>query len=111
MKDAAAKYMAEGMSAEEAYRRAYAKHAETKLADADNLSARERYELEQRQNRLNNQPDSSNPTLEVSRSQYPNHVAMLENAQKEGHSLNDLERGGGTKEAKKNRYESQKEIR
>jgi len=55
--------MDEGMSAEDAYRRAYAEHADQKLADSANLSARERYELEQRQNRLNNQPQS--PTASV----------------------------------------------
>ena len=36
---------------------------------------------------------------------------MLENAQVKGHSFENLERGSGTRAAKKNRYESQKEIR
>ena len=54
---------------------------------------------------------SKNPVFEVSKKEYPNHATMLENAQKKGHSLTDLERGSGTRAAKKNRYESQKEIR
>lgn len=36
---------------------------------------------------------------------------MLENAQKNGHSLEVLQRGSGTRAAQKNRYEAQKEIR
>ncbi|SDO05084.1 Deoxyribonuclease NucA/NucB [Paenibacillus sp. yr247] len=36
---------------------------------------------------------------------------MLENAQENGHSLENLQRGGGTREAQKNRYEAQKQIR
>ncbi|MBC2582897.1 hypothetical protein HGI79_22095 [Clostridium sp. DJ247] len=51
------------------------------------------------------------PAFEVSRATYPNHVKMLENAQKDGHTLNNLERGSGTRAANKNRYNSQKEIR
>lgn len=53
----------------------------------------------------------STPTFEVSRQQYPNHAKMLENAKNEGHSFNGLERNSGTREARKNRYESQKAIR
>jgi len=52
-----------------------------------------------------------NPIFEVSKKQYPNHTKMLENAQKNGHSLEGLERGSGTRAAQKNRYEAQKEIR
>ena len=52
VKDAAQRYMEQGMSAEEAYRRAYAEHAETKLANAENLTPQERYRLEERQRRL-----------------------------------------------------------
>ena len=52
-----------------------------------------------------------NPVFEVSKSEYPNHVELLENAQKNGHSLENLQRNGGTKDARKNRYLSQKEIR
>ena len=51
------------------------------------------------------------PVHKVSRSQYPNHTQMLENAQEQGHSLQNLKRGQGTRAAKKNRYQSQKEIR
>ncbi|WP_236335725.1 NucA/NucB deoxyribonuclease domain-containing protein [Paenibacillus auburnensis] len=36
---------------------------------------------------------------------------MLENAQEKGHSLENLERGEGTRAAQKNRYEAQKQIR
>ena len=54
---------------------------------------------------------ASVPTFEVSRAKYPNHVRMLENANEKGHSFNNLERNGGTREARKNRYESQKNIR
>ena len=53
----------------------------------------------------------STPTFEVSRQQYPNHAKMLENAKNEGHSFNGLERNSGTREERKNRYESQKAIR
>ena len=53
----------------------------------------------------------TNPTFEVSRKQYPNHVKMLENAQQKGHSLTNLTRGSGTRAARKNRYEAQKTIR
>lgn len=55
--------------------------------------------------------EGSNPVFEISREKYPNHVTMLENAQVKGHSFENLERGSGTRAAKKNRYESQKEIR
>ena len=41
------------MTPEEAYRRAYAEHAEMKLADGENLTPQERYQLEERQRRLN----------------------------------------------------------
>ncbi|MCP4404507.1 MAG: hypothetical protein GY801_45300 [bacterium] len=51
------------------------------------------------------------PAHKVSRSQYPNHTKMLENAQTQGHSLQNLKRGQGTRAAKKNRYQSQKDIR
>ena len=64
-----------------------------------------------RESKDNNSSKSSVPEFEVSRSEYPNHAKMLENAQSEGHSLEGLERGEGTRAARKNRYESQKEIR
>jgi len=51
------------------------------------------------------------PTLGLSRTEFPNHTAMLENAQKAGHSLEGLTRGAGRRAAEKNRYESQKQIR
>ena len=52
VKDAAQRYMEQGMSAEEAYRRAYAEHANESLKKTNNLTAQERYELEQRRARL-----------------------------------------------------------
>ena len=52
-----------------------------------------------------------NKVLELSRAKYPNHTKMLDNAVGKGHSLENLKRGKGTKAAKKNRYESQKDIR
>ena len=55
--------------------------------------------------------DTSNPVFRVSRKKHPNHARMLENAQKEGHSLKNLTRGSGTRAAQKNRYESQKVMR
>ena len=64
MKDAAQKYMEQGMSAEEAYRRAYAEHAEIKLADAENLTPQERYRLEERQRRLQGEEAPTAPTPE-----------------------------------------------
>jgi len=51
------------------------------------------------------------PIYELSRSNFEDHVKMVENAQKEGHSLKNLKRGKGTKAARKNRYQAQKEIR
>lgn len=59
VKEAAQKYMDEGLSPEDAYRRAYAEHAERKLAD-DNLTAQERYQLEQRLERISNGQDTNN---------------------------------------------------
>ena len=38
-------------------------------------------------------------------------VKELENANREGHSFKNLQRGAGIREAKKNRYQSQKQIR
>lgn len=64
VKDAAARYMSEGMSKEDAYRRAYAEHAQRKLDDPD-LSPRERAVLEQRQDRLN-QPSKPQASPEIS---------------------------------------------
>ena len=64
VKDAAQKYMEQGMSAEEAYRRAYAEHAEIKLADAENLTPQERYRLEERQRRLQGEEAPTAPTPE-----------------------------------------------
>lgn len=51
------------------------------------------------------------PVFTLSRKQYSNHTRMLENAQKNGHSLEGLQRVSGTRAAQKNRYEAQKEIR
>ena len=68
VKDAAQKYMEQGMSAEEAYRRAYAEHAEIKLADAKNLTPQERYRLEERQRRLQGEDDF--PQIDTSRSSF-----------------------------------------
>ena len=56
--------MSEGMSKEDAYRRAYAEHAQRKLDDPD-LSPRERAVLEQRQDRLN-QPSKPQASPEIS---------------------------------------------
>ncbi|CAA0156210.1 RHS repeat-associated core domain-containing protein [Tenacibaculum maritimum] len=50
-------------------------------------------------------------TYKLSKKKFPEHVAMVENAIKKGHSLKGLKRGKGTKAARKNRYQSQKEIR
>jgi len=50
-------------------------------------------------------------TYKLSKKKFPQHVAMVENAVKKGHSLKGLKRGKGTKAAKKNRYHSQKAIR
>ena len=61
VKDAAQRYMEQGMSAEEAYRRAYAEHAETKLANAENLTPQERYRLEERQRRLRGEEATQTP--------------------------------------------------
>ena len=55
--------------------------------------------------------ETTNPVLELSRTEFPNHTNMLDNALAKGHSLEDLTRGAGTKAADKNRYNSQKEIR
>ncbi len=49
--------------------------------------------------------------FKISKKKYPNHTRMLENAQKNGHSLKGLKRGAGKRAAKKNRYEAQKAIR
>lgn len=51
------------------------------------------------------------PIFKLSKEKYPNHTKMLENAQEEGHPLKGLKKGSGTREAQKNRYEAQKEIR
>ena len=71
VKDAAARYMAEGMSTEDAYRRAYAEHAQRKLDDP-NLSPREKYELQQRQRRINpgDVPQADIPTASGSFKKY-----------------------------------------
>ena len=58
-----------------------------------------------------NDKNDSIPTFEVSREKYPNHAQMLDNAQKNGHSLEALERNSGTRAAKKNRYNAQKNAR
>ena len=59
MKDAAAKYMAEGLGKEEAYRKAYRNHAKQKLANAASLPVQERIKLEERARRLGLEVDSS----------------------------------------------------
>lgn len=61
VKDAAARYMAEGMSKEDAFRRAYAEHAQWKLDDP-NISPRERADLIRRAERLGiDVPETVNP--------------------------------------------------
>lgn len=50
-------------------------------------------------------------TYKLSRSKFKEHVEMVEEAIKKGFSLKGLTRGNGRKDAKKNRYESQKAIR
>ena len=60
---------------------------------------------------LHSSINSKNPVFQISRSKYPNHTRMLENAKKEGHSFYNLEKVAGTKSARKNRYEAQKNIR
>ncbi|WP_210429395.1 RHS repeat-associated core domain-containing protein [Paenibacillus dendritiformis] len=55
--------------------------------------------------------ETKNPVFTISKEMYPNHAGMLENAQNNGHSLENLQRGAGTRAAKKNRYEAQKQIR
>ena len=59
VKDAAAKYMAEGLGKEEAYRKAYQNHAKQKLANAASLPVQERIKLEERARRLGLEVDSS----------------------------------------------------
>lgn len=51
------------------------------------------------------------PVFRVSRAKYPNHVRMLENARAKGHPLTGQTRNGGRRAARRNRYESQKDIR
>ncbi len=69
------------------------------------------YSCETKDGAENSKKGDKNPVFEVSRKKYPNHAKMLENANREGHSFKNLQRGAGTREAKKNRYQSQKQIR
>ena len=62
VKDAATRYMAEGMAKEDAYRRAYTEYTQRKL-DNPNLSAHEQYQLTQRQRRINHPNVPTSPTL------------------------------------------------
>ncbi|MFM9327212.1 NucA/NucB deoxyribonuclease domain-containing protein [Paenibacillus mesotrionivorans] len=55
--------------------------------------------------------ETKKPAFVISRAQYPNHARMLDNAQKKGHSLKNLQKGSGPNEADRNRYHAQKEIR
>ena len=59
VKDAAAKYMAEGLGKEEAYRKAYQNHVKQKLANAASLPVQELIKLEERARRLGLEVDSS----------------------------------------------------
>ena len=59
VKDAAAKYMVEGLGKEDAYRKAYQDHAKQKLANAVSLPVQEIIKLEERARRLGLKVDSS----------------------------------------------------
>ena len=59
VKDAAAKYMADGLGKEEAYRKAYQDHVKQKLANAASLPVQELIKLEERARRLGLEVDSS----------------------------------------------------
>ena len=59
VKDAAAKYMADGLGKEDAYRKAYQDHAKQKLANAASLPVQELIKLEERARRLGLKVDSS----------------------------------------------------
>ena len=59
VKDAAAKYMADGLGKEDAYRKAYQDHAKQKLANAASLPVQELIKLEERARRLGLEVDSS----------------------------------------------------
>ena len=59
VKDAAAKYMADGLGKEEAYRKAYQNHVKQKLANAASLPVQELIKLEERARRLGLKVDSS----------------------------------------------------
>ena len=101
------KYRAEGMSPRDAYDRMRtelglsSKNPFTKDSEGGTVPVLQK-QLEGK---------SGNPVFEISREKYPNHVKMLENAEKIGHPLKNLIRGAGTRAAQRNRYESQKEIR
>ena len=59
------------------------------------------YSCEPKDGAENSKKGDKNPVFEVSRKKYPNHAKMLENANREGHSFKNLQRGAGTREAKK----------
>ena len=116
------------LSREDNQRRSRAANLNRQLKDPD-LTPEQREQIYKKLDEINNEfsgPNQSptpyaetptaesrggNPVFEISRGKYPNHTAMLENARAQGHSFEGLERGSGTRAARKNRYESQKKIR
>ncbi|MFR4350182.1 MAG: RHS repeat-associated core domain-containing protein [Roseburia sp.] len=71
VKDAAAKHMADGMSKEEAYKKAYAEHADQKLNDGSALPAQEREKLKRRAERLGMEVEPSANRQEAPRAETP----------------------------------------
>lgn len=71
VKDAAAKHMADGMSKEEAYKKAYAEHADQKLNDGSALPAQEREKLKRRAERLGMEVEPSVNRQEAPRAETP----------------------------------------
>ncbi|MCF6346349.1 MAG: NucA/NucB deoxyribonuclease domain-containing protein, partial [Thiomicrorhabdus sp.] len=55
--------------------------------------------------------EGSNPVFEISKTKYPNHAKVIENAEKKGLPIKNLERGSGTKAAQRNRRRAQAEMR
>ena len=94
VKEAAAEYMKLGMSQEDAYRRAYAEHANRRLADP-NISAREKAEIESRLQRVDypHKPRADTPDGTSS------HHVMEGSVYRNGEAIPDLggayESGGG----------------
>ena len=71
VKDAAAKHMADGMAKEEAYKKAYAEHADQKLNDGSALPAQEREKLKRRAERLGMEVEPSVNRQEAPRAETP----------------------------------------